>query len=469
MFVDLQLHQYPLGLRIIIFLVLTSLTIRYTRRGVQNGILIGLAAGMNLFELFHGDFGKALPIITLERLVWSIILGVFLIKRSKGETNRLPLDLVERSILVYFFVIMISLFMHRSYTTTAGGWHLTDFSRGYAIPFAAYFIARRSITNSQQLRSFLIGLGAIALYLAFTGIAEVCNIHWLIFPRYILDPKIGIHFGQARGIFLNASFLGLAIGMALPICIWHFFTDRGIRQWLWPVLAVLSLIPLIYTIQRAAWLGAIGAVAVSVMAWPRRRFVLTGILVFIASLGFLIMSDLLMRKVEAKIGDAGTVDFRVQLIKRSLAMIRAHPLTGIGFNLFSAELPNYTVPGEFGSGTYPSHNTVFTVFVELGIVGLLPFLAIFGSLLCQSAWIYWQHQELRAFIGMLWGLSVALLTMMVMVEVRGALYANALFYALWGMSIEAMRQYGVKQQVLRYRQDISRLKPAEVIIRGSQQ
>ena len=36
----------------------------------------------------------------------------------------------------------------------------------------------------------------------------------LVFPRYIVDPSVGLHFGRARGPFVEAA----ANGLAMCIC-----------------------------------------------------------------------------------------------------------------------------------------------------------------------------------------------------------------------------------------------------------
>ena len=306
--------------------------------------------------------------------------------------------------------------------------------------------------TNRQLTSFFIGIGLITGYLILTGIAEAFQIHDLVFPKFIIDPSRGTHAGRARGVFLNASFLGLAIAMALPIFVWLMFTDRSGRRWLWILLGILSALPLAYTIQRAAWICAAAAIAVTVLSWPGRRTILMSVLVGSLFIGVFLVSGTLAERVETKLGDENSIDFRTVLITRSLLMIRQSPITGIGLNRFKLDLPEYTsAEAGWSRAVFHSHNTVLTVFAELGVVGVIPYLAIFGFLFLESVQIYARYPEFRAIIGVLWGVSIAVFGMMMSVELRAQLYLNGLFFALWGIGLEATRRQLAEKYSVRTR------------------
>jgi O-antigen ligase len=354
--------------------------------------------------------------------------------------------------LAYTTIMLVSLISHGSYVSATGEhWNLFGFMRGYAIPFATYAIARRGVQTDKQLHVFLTALGFFAVYLIFTGLMEILNIRWLVFPRFILDPHSGIHFGQARGIFLNASLYGLALALLLPILIWLFFTDLGGRHYLWPLTAGLALVPLAYTIQRAAWLSAVATLSVLIVAWPRRRIVFTGIMVFAVSAGCVVVSDKLMQRFAWKMGDEGSINYRFIQIETGLAMFKAQPMFGIGFNRFRLERSKYTQSALTLSS---AHNTWITLLAELGLVGGLPYVAIFGFALCEAAKHYWQYPRYRAFLGIPVSVTMGFIIMATSIEVRNDLYANTFIFALWGMSLEAVRR-GVIQHVPYHRREVS--------------
>jgi putative inorganic carbon (hco3(-)) transporter len=299
----------------------------------------------------------------------------------------------------------------------------------------AYFIARRGIRTAQQLQAFLVGVGFIALYFGLIGIAEILNIQWLIFPQFILDPKLGTHFGRPRGIFLNASAYGFLV--------WLYFTDRTPRRFLWPLVIALAMLPLVYTVQRAAWLSGFMALGGTALAWPHRRVILAGLLVFFAACGFLLASATLMKRLEAKLGDTDTLEFRLAHIERGWAMFQANPILGVGLNRYALEIENYS---SWHSKLNHAHNTWITLVAELGMVGFLPYFAIFGFALFKSMKLYWRFPQYRAILGILVSITLAFLVMTISLDVRGHLYANALLFASWGMLVEAIRRESVLQQ-----------------------
>jgi O-antigen ligase len=377
------------------------------------------------------------------------VLIIFFLQRRQGETARLPLDWAERSMLAFVVVMLMSLIIHGSYASADGEWNLSKVMQGYAIPTVAYCIARRGVRTAKQLHTFFVGLGFIALYLAGTGVAETWTIRWLVFPQFILNPEVGIHFGfaGARGIFLNASYLGLAIAMLLPFLIWLYFTDRAPRRWLWPVVAALAALSLVFSFQRAAWLSAIAALGVTVVSWTQRRIALTAFLVFAAAWGVFFVPDTFIQKLEVRLSDKGTIDYRLALIERGWAMFQANPVLGVGLNRYGAEIE------QFSSKSSPriSHNTWITLLAELGLVGTLSYLAIFACVLGEASKFYVQYPQYRAFLGMLGGVTLAFVAMSISIEMRGFLYANTFLFALWGMILEAVRRRTAAGQALRFR------------------
>jgi O-antigen ligase len=431
-----SLLSYPLVFRIVLLLAVVFITIRYTMRGIQNGILIGLITGMSPIAIWLFRGSELLPglpnVISLDRIVWPIVLAVFLFKRSRGETKKLPLDWIECGLLMFIAVMLGSMISHGSYIDPDGDWSLFKIMRGYVFPFTAYFIVRRGTRSTKEFTTFLVGLGFIALYLALTGIAEVLRIHELVFPEFILNPKLGIHFGNVRGIFLNASAYGFALATTLPFLVWLYFTDHGPRRYLWPIVGMLSAAPLVFTFQRAAWLSAILTLGATALTWPKQRAILTGVVVFVILCGLLFASDAIMQKLEAKLQRQTTIDYRLAHIERGWSMFRANPVLGVGINRYGVEVEKYS---SFRSDlTTSAHNTWITLLAELGLVGFLSYFLPFGFVLFKSVQVYWRFPPYRAIVGIVIGITLAFIAMSISLEIRGNLYANALLLTLWSMT-----------------------------------
>ena len=448
-----SLISYPFPLRFGFLVVLVFLAAKYTKRSVPNGILLGLITGMSPVPilLFKGsELFPGLPnMISLDRIVWPTVLAVFLFKRSRGETERMALDRIECALLAFVGVVLVSMVARESYIDSDGEWNLFKVIRGYGFPFIAYFIGRRAARDAQQFKGFLVGVGFITTYLVLTGLAEAFHLYPLVFPQFILNSTLGTHFGATRGIFLNASAYGLAIAMALPLLLWLYFTDHSPRRFLWPVIAVLSLVPVVLTFQRAAWLSAVVASGVTVAAWPRRRAILgsalAGLLLVSAACAVLFGAEIVTQKIEASLTRTSTIEYRLAHIERGWAMFKANPVFGVGMNRYALEVENYS---DFSSRLVGhAHNTWITLLAELGLVGFFSYLIALAVVLMESFNLYWRIPEYRAVLGLITAMTLAFLTMSASLEIRGHLYSNALLLTLWSMTLGKMR----KQSSLRER------------------
>src|SRR5205085_1804298 len=77
--------------------------------------------------------------------------------------------------------------------------------------FAIFYVAPvafRKASERRMLLALLVGMGA---YLGLTTLFETVHLNALVFPRYILNPNIGTHFGRGRGPFVEAVTNGTAL------------------------------------------------------------------------------------------------------------------------------------------------------------------------------------------------------------------------------------------------------------------
>jgi hypothetical protein len=411
--------------------LVTVIAFKYISRGIQNGILLMLIAGMNTFYLTHlDDTGVSkLPTITLDRVVLVCALLVFAIKWRHNETRKLPFNWIEYSMLLLVAAIFISMWSNKSYEKDISGQGKVAVGTvltGYIYPYITYFIARRGVRDKIQFQSFLVGVGCIALYLGVNSMAEAFHQDWMVFPKYILDPTQGIDFGKVRGPMLNSSFNGLALSMGLFIYLWLIFSKRDRTRWVWSVGAVLAGVGVVFSLQRAVWLGALAGFLLVAVTWPGRRGYLMGTLVAAAALGCLVVPDSFVGNLQERLTDKDSIEFRVQVIEKAQIAFASSPIVGIGFNGF-----NGLDTDEHES--LHSHNTPLVLLAEVGLLGILPYLSIYGLLASDSIKAYFQLPESRTVIILLWAITAGYVVMSVCVELRSVAYLNILFFGLWGM------------------------------------
>jgi O-antigen ligase len=427
-----------MAVQLLILVILILLAVWSSQHGLQNGILLLLVTGMIPMSESTLIRGFGLPQITMDRIVWPLVLLVFIVQWKQGKIERYPFDWIESCMFLLLTTVILSMYVHGTFISNKWGGaklHFDEVLTGFALPLMSYFIMRRGASTKVQAKSFLTGVGLITVYLSLTGIGEAWHQSWLVFPKYILDPYKGTHFGFARGPFLNASYNGLAIAMGLPIVLWLFFHRRDGKRWLWVLGMALAGITLPYILQRAVWLGAAVALGLTTLMWPKWRYMLIGVTLLVAALAGLMFPDTLENRIQRRLADAGTLEYRIRVLEATQEIIDDHLFMGVGFYRFPEELRRYGLP----TG-YSSHNTPLTLFAELGLIGFLLYLSIFGLLLFESMKAYLQRPRSREIIGALWGITAAYLLVSLAADLRGTLYTNVLLFALWGMILEMVRK-----------------------------
>src|SRR3712207_1471790 len=134
------------------------------------------------------------------------------------------------------------------------------------MPFVAFMTAPLIFRTARD-RLVLAGvLAAAGAYLGLTALLETLRVYELVFPRYIGVEGIGIHFGRARGPFVEAG----ANGMALWACaVGAAIVAASVRELaLRLVMVALSLFcvaGVFFTLTRAVWAGAVIAGFLSLM------------------------------------------------------------------------------------------------------------------------------------------------------------------------------------------------------------
>jgi O-antigen ligase len=269
------------------------------------------------------------------------------------------------------------------------------------MPFTAYWVVRQSQLDEQsikQVHRFLIFLG---IYLAVTGICEITQQWSFVFPRYIADSDVGIHFGRARGPFGNSVRYGLYVATCAfaTWVVWKRLTPR------WQIalvpLAPLFLAGVFFSYTRSVWLGMAAATLMAALLTLKGhlRTAALSLACLVGLLASIVLWDKLIHLERDESGGhaAVSVSNRAAHAYVSFAMFRDRPLLGFGFGHYPNEKLAYLQDRRTALKlqrlrTRLSHNTVLTLLVELGIIGLSLFMAVI------AAWAFcairlWRNQN----------------------------------------------------------------------------
>ncbi len=138
---------------------------------------------------------------------------------------------------------------------------------------------------------------------------------------------------------------------------------------------------LLWSYGRSAWIGALLAAPVALLAAaPTRRRDL-GRLLFGLIAAMLLVPALRARLLHVMSDDV--VGPRLRLWETALRVIQAHPVLGVGPGNWHAAFVQYHVPGFYWSDAH-AHNDYLAVAANAGVIGLAAFLVMWGTVLAST-------------------------------------------------------------------------------------
>jgi putative inorganic carbon (hco3(-)) transporter len=244
------------------------------------------------------------------------------------------------------------------------------------LPFLVFLTAPVTFASQHHRRILLVALVSLGAYLGLTTLFEMIHLNALVFPRYILNPNYGIHYGRGRGPFVDAVANGFACFICAAACGVAVATWTGVRpRILAGLIGILCLVGTFLSLERSVWIGAVAAIGVTVMTTRQlRRFAVPlATTIVIAVVAALALIPGFNSTVDKRINDSASTYNRQNLVVAGLNMIRARPLTGFGWGefenhslLYFRQSQNYPLTDEY---RYGIHNFVLTYAVELGLPG----------------------------------------------------------------------------------------------------
>jgi putative inorganic carbon (hco3(-)) transporter len=302
--------------------------------------------------------------------------------RAQGPAGpRVPFRAVHGLLLAAGALALLSAAWAHTLATHDGLYGLLD--RFGVVPFALYALAPVVFRTEAQRRVLLVTLVALGAYLSITAAAEALGVRALVFPRYILDPALGIHAGRARGPFLEAVANGLAlqacgVAAALGAVLWRRPAARA------AALAVMTLCALgvIFTLTRSVWLATLAS-GLIVLLWSRdlRRFAVPAVLAGAAVVAVaLVAVPGFAHRADDRAADQSPVWDRLNTNAAALRLLAERPLFGTGWDTFRRDGADALRQSDryplTGAGL-PVHDVFLSHATELGLVGFGLWLAAF--------------------------------------------------------------------------------------------
>jgi O-antigen ligase len=268
---------------------------------------------------------------------------------------------------------------------------------GYLVPALLYCILRNIQPQPRWIWSGVAVLLLFGAYLSLTAILEITKQWSLVWPGFIGDPKLGIHFGRARGPMLNSVRLGMCLCASLT-ALWTFIVWQRPKNWsTWIIAGILTplfSIAIALTYTRSIWMAALAILVIMLLTMlsGKTRLTAVGGLVFSAVLAALIAGPNLVA-FKREYSAAETLEstrMRGAFAYVSWKMFADRPLVGFGFNQFQVYnrpyLDDRTTDIRLESiRGYVHHNSYLSLLVDLGLIGGILF-ALASAAMLRGIW-----------------------------------------------------------------------------------
>lgn len=328
--------------------------------------------------MFSGNWGLLGIPIPLDRVCFVLTFVALALRAPIGGSYRLRLRPVHVAMILALTYAIGSAIVSGTITHHAGEFALLD--EFGLVPFVAFMVAPAVFRSSRDRMILLVVLTLTGAYLGLTALFEAANVNVLVFPRYILDPNVGIQAGRARGPFVEAGANGMAMWVcAVASALLASQVRRGLVRHAIAVVAVLDVAGILFTLTRGVWLGAaVGAAVTLAFYRPLRKYLFPAAVASAAMVAIALAAiPNLENSVQERAATNITVWARYNLNNAAVNMAEAHPLFGVGWNEFGANAAHYYQLGK----TYPLitstvvHNVFLSNLAELGLIGVTIWLA----------------------------------------------------------------------------------------------
>jgi len=238
------------------------------------------------------------------------------------------------------------------------------------------------------LLSFTIIYSSLIAWAQFLKQSSIGGLFWWLGERTFVSSTPGIAqailngrlFLRPYATFSHPNVLGGYIAVVLPVLIFNFqfsifnFQIR-LREFLKLLAVVLGITALFISFSRAAWVvGGMGIVVAFFLSYKnkskekKQRWLYGYMAIWLIVLLFFGGERLGQLRFNSE-----SFQLRQELNSVALAMIKKHPLTGVGLNNFIPSLPNFKKGLSFKE-LQPVHNIYLLIAAETGLIGLGAFL-----------------------------------------------------------------------------------------------
>lgn len=357
-------------------------------------MVVGWIVSVPTICVIANNYVKVIPVVTVDRLFFAIVLGLFFLGLIFDKTRRRGLLSVEKAILLFLTVCLASLIAHsfdRSQQTIIRDVAL--YIQGLFLPMMSLLIARQVRWDERGLQLLMVGLIGCGVLLGLFGFLQFLFKMSFFVPNYMeVVQNFDHHSGEARrttGPFANAVEYGCVLGIFSVITLFWFLRARDpfIRGGLLAIMGFM-LLALLISRARAAWLGTLIAFGFVFLLDKRSRpflsvMALAGGFALALALPFIVQSGA-FQAISNRAMEWSPIYNRIALSSTALNMFINNPIFGLGFGrstFFEAKRLYLTSIGDVsaqfaGGGLSVPHNEFLHIMLMTGLTGIIPYILV---------------------------------------------------------------------------------------------
>ncbi len=276
---------------------------------------------------------------------------------------------------------------------------------------AVYYLVVNHIHSIDQLKRLAWAIFASAAVVTFYGFyqylhgVDISNLEW-VDDSYFPELKIRV-FSTLQNPNLLAGFLVMIMALACGFgCKAQNITGKLVFSAVFAVMAVC----LALTYSRGAWVSLVCVLALCGVLFNKKMLWL----LLLVPIAIWLTNGIFTERIISIFNPADTSStLRIALWESTIMMITDRPLLGSGWGSYWLVYPQYDFFIQNAETTiFHAHNMYLNIAAEIGIPGLLFFLAIiFGHI--RAGWTVLRTVEDPALAGLLLGLLLALFSLII--------------------------------------------------------
>ena len=391
--------------------VLVPIAIQAVIKNTMIVFLIWIGSTPILSNFVRIEMGAGVPDITLNRIAALLLIMTLLFQvavKMRPMISFKPIEWVMIAIILLFVPAI-----YRAEDPIQGAQLIFDH---IATPMIVFFLAKNLLTGKQDIRPLIWTLGIVTLYCAVLGFQE----H---FTEYSFFTETGELTWQnedladrIQGPFSTPQILGTVM-MGGVVFFFYRMID-SIRLWerlaSFAILVIHSMVTY-WTYRRSVWMGYFATLVF--LGLVERRF--RKPLMIIVAIALVMMAVNWNRIYESsvfqdRVANSRTVNDRYITWITSYEIAKEFPVFGTGLGWFKFYYEKHftfygdTVTTDFAHGIASSHNSYIQLWVEAGVIVLIPYMLMLWMFLYRVYQLLWKRlihpnigwMEIMVFVGL---------------------------------------------------------------------